>query len=85
MKRVCVLFHKDHKPYRKNTYSWVKEKEAEFLIREGYGKEYDPVAKKVIGVPVTMKNTKKEIEAYLDEQGIEISETATKAELLELV
>lgn len=33
----------------------------------------------------TMDNTKKEIEAYLEEQAIEYDEYATKSELLELV
>jgi hypothetical protein len=46
------------------------------------GNEYQS---EVIPKPVSSDNTKAEIQAYLDEQGIEYQSSMTKAELLELI
>ena len=53
----------------------------ETLVDED-GNEYQS---EVIPKPVSESNTKAEIQAYLDGQGIEYPASATKAELLELV
>ena len=45
---VCVLFDKDHKHFRKGTYSWVTTSTYEEV--KAYGKEYDP-EKKVLPEP----------------------------------
>lgn len=85
---ICVLFNKvpEGTHYRKGSYSWVKKPEALEYIEGGYGKEYDPIAKKVVGDEIPTKSSKKEeIINYLESNRIEFDESKTKAELLGLI
>lgn len=67
--------------YREGHWSWVSDSTADDWIKEGYCEEWKPEPKP----KPTMDNTKKEIEQYLDDQGIEYDEFATKSDLLELI
>lgn len=87
-KMICVLFDKvpEGTHFKKGKYSFLKEDRGRQLIDDGYGREYDPKAGKVITTETpTSDSTKKEIQEYLDRQGTDYPESATKAELLERV
>lgn len=54
-RKVCVLFEKDFKTFKKQTYSWIKTEQAEKIIKDGNGFEYNPTTKKKVADSTTKK------------------------------
>lgn len=83
---VCFLATPEGTRYRPNAYSWVPLDEGLKYIDSGMGIEWIPGEGPVDKAyqKISMENTKKEIKAHLDAQGILYSDSMTKSELLEL-